>query len=130
MPAPMVRYISANRKATERIRRLRSFGVSLSFKASSSASRLLVLFSSRLSPFMLAPYPASSTARIIEDGSAVPSTPMELVKRLTEAEVTPGTFATAFSTLAWQAAQLIPVTIYCFIYYTFLHLNHLLSART
>ena len=27
--------------------------------------------------------------------------------------------ATAFSTLAWQAAQLIPVTLYCFIFYPF-----------
>jgi len=40
---------------------------------------------------------------------------MELVKRLTEHDVTPGTPETAFSTLAEQAAQLIPVTLYCFI---------------
>ena len=44
---------------------------------------------------------------------AFPSTPMELVSRLTETESTPGTFATAFSTLAWHAAQLMPVTMYC-----------------
>jgi hypothetical protein len=46
---------------------------------------------------------------------------MELVRRLTEHEVTPGTFKTAFSTLDWQAAQLIPVTAYCsIIVYPFL----------
>ena len=43
---------------------------------------------------------------------AVPSTPMELVSRLTETEETPGTCETAFSTRAWQAAQLMPVTMY------------------
>jgi hypothetical protein len=41
---------------------------------------------------------------------AVPSTPIELVRRLTEQDVTPGTFETAFSTRVLQAAQLIPVT--------------------
>ena len=40
---------------------------------------------------------------------------MELVKRLTEQEVTPGTLPTAFSTRAEQAAQLMPVTLYCSI---------------
>ena len=44
------------------------------------------------------------------DGSALPSTPMELVRRLTEQAVTPGTFDTAFSTRALHAAQLMPVT--------------------
>ena len=39
---------------------------------------------------------------------------MELVSRLTEHAVTPGTFDTAFSTRAEQAAQLMPVTLYCF----------------
>ena len=43
---------------------------------------------------------------------------MELVKRLTEQDVTPGTFDTAFSTLVLHAAQLIPVTEYCFILFT------------
>jgi len=38
---------------------------------------------------------------------------MEFVRRLTEQLVTPGTFDTAFSTLLLQAAQLIPVTVYC-----------------
>ena len=46
---------------------------------------------------------------------AVPSTPMEFVSRLTEQPVTPGTAETAFSTLAEQAAQLMPVTVNCFI---------------
>jgi hypothetical protein len=44
--------------------------------------------------------------------SADPSTPIEFVRRLTEQEVTPGTPFTAFSTLAEQAAQLMPVTLY------------------
>ena len=47
--------------------------------------------------------------------SAAPSTPMELVSRLTAQLSTPGTAETAFSTRAWQAAQLIPVTVYCFM---------------
>ena len=49
------------------------------------------------------------------EAEAVPSTPMELVSRLTEQEVTPGTLFTAFSTRALQAAQLMPVTLYCSI---------------
>ena len=53
---------------------------------------------------------------MISSSEAVPSTPMELVSRLTEQEVTPGTFETAFSTRELQAAQLIPVTVYCLIY--------------
>ena len=47
---------------------------------------------------------------MISSGAAVPSTPMEFVSRETEHSVTPGTPLTAFSTLALQAAQLIPVT--------------------
>ena len=43
---------------------------------------------------------------------AVPSTLMELVSRLTAHDDTPGTFLTTRSTLAEQAAQLIPVTLY------------------
>ena len=52
---------------------------------------------------------------MIACGVAVPSTPMELVSRLTEHAVTPGTLDTAFSTRALQAAQLMPVTVYCFM---------------
>ena len=48
---------------------------------------------------------------------AVPSTPMEFVSRLTEQLATPGTLLTAFSTRAEQAAQLMPVTLYCSIKY-------------
>ena len=48
-------------------------------------------------------------------GEAVPSTPMEFIRRFTEHEVTPSTFETAFSTLALHAAQLMPVTLYCSI---------------
>jgi hypothetical protein len=40
---------------------------------------------------------------------------MEFVSRLTEQEVTPSTFETAFSTLVLHAAQLIPVTLYTLI---------------
>ena len=47
--------------------------------------------------------------------SAVPSTPIEFVSKLTEQLSTPGSTDTAFSTLAEQAAQLMPVTLYCFI---------------
>ena len=50
-----------------------------------------------------APYPAFSTARMISCGAAVPSTPMEFVRRLTEQDVTPGTSDTAFSTRAETA---------------------------
>lgn len=46
---------------------------------------------------------------------------MELVSRLTEQDVTPSTFETAFSTRALQAAQLIPLTVYCFIAASLLH---------
>ena len=56
---------------------------------------------------------------MISRASAVPSTPMELVSRLTEQAVTPGTALTAFSTRAEQAAQLIPVTLYCSISISF-----------
>ena len=66
-------------------------------------------------PFNDAPYPAASTAAIILSGLALPSTPIEFVNRLTEQVLTPGTFETAFSTLLLQAAQLMPVTLYCSI---------------
>ncbi len=117
MLCPIVIYISSTRKITEYFSRFFSFGVSRSFSASSSAaSRLLALFFAAVSsPFRAAPYPACSTAWIIAFSSAVPSTPIELVRRDTEHEVTPGTFETAFSTRAWHAAQLMPVTTNCSI---------------
>jgi hypothetical protein len=37
------------------------------------------------------------------------------VSRLTEQAVTPGSAETAFSTRVLQAAQLMPVTVYCFM---------------
>ena len=111
----MVIYISTARKPTDS-RSLRfSFGVSRSRRASSCAVYGSAIPSAGAAPFTLAPYPAASTARMISSRGAVPSTPMELVSRLTDTEDTPGTFPTAFSTRAWHAAQLMPVTIYCSI---------------
>ena len=56
-------------------------------------------------------------------GEAVPSMPMEFVSRLTEQDVTPGTLLTAFSTRVLHAAQLIPVTLYCSIFFPSFHKN-------
>ena len=72
----------------------------LSFNKSASEKLLCVC-----TPFFFAPYPASSTALMITDESAVPSTPIEFVSRLTEQDVTPSTLETAFSTRALQAAH-------------------------
>ena len=110
----MEKYISTSRKPTDQMSRRFKTGVSRSFRAS-SASAAPGPLRSTAAPFSDAPYPAPSTAAMISRGVAVPSTPMELVSRLTEQAVTPGTFATAFSTLALQAAQLMPVTLYCFM---------------
>ena len=107
---PMEKYISTSRKPTDHRSRRRIRGVSWSSSCCSSA-----LGDDWAAPFSDAPYPAASTAAMTAEGSAVPSTPMELVKRLTEHAVTPGTFPTAFSTRAEQAAQLMPVTLYCLI---------------
>ena len=127
---PMERYISTARKPRD-INSLRlSFGVSLSLSASSSseyieaasspepALPLPALLPLSLTGFAL--YPASLTALIILSGDAVPSTPMEFVRRFTEQTVTPSTFETAFSTLAEHAAQCIPDTLYLSIRYSFL----------
>ena len=112
---PMETYISTIQKPKEAKSRFFSAGVSRSFSASPSEDdrvfRSVFLF------FIAASYPALRTAAIISSASAVPSTPMELVSRLTEQEVTPFTPDTAFSTRAVQAAQLIPVTVYCSIVY-------------
>ena len=111
---PIEKYIRGRRKHREAIRRFRRTGVSLSFKMPSSEAWVVV--SEELPElFGEAPYPASSTAAMMSCAVASPSTPMEFVSRLTEQEVTPATFDTAFSTRALQAAQLIPVTLYCFI---------------
>ena len=99
-----------------------SFGVSVSFSASSSAASLADAADpdppapdapSVFPPAAcgLAPYPASSTALITCSSVAVPSTAIELVSRETLTDFTPGTFATAFSTWAWQDAHVMPVTM-------------------
>ena len=108
----MEKYISTSRKPTDAISLRFSAGVSWSSSASSAAEADIC---SPDTPFKDAPYPASCTALMISPAPAVPSTPMELVSRLTEQDVTPGTLDTAFSTLLLQAAQLIPVTLYCSI---------------
>ena len=108
---PMEKYIRTSRMGTDRSRRFLSFGVSRSFRASSSAHEgPEPVFPDSAFPLTDAPYPASSTARMMSAGAAFPSTPMEFVRRLTEHDVTPGTLDTAFSTLFWHAAQLMPVT--------------------
>ena len=117
---PMEKYIRTIRNPSDAIRRLFNTGVSLSFNISSPADAACDCVFAAPSPFFDAPYPASVTAFMISCSLAVPSTPIELVRRLTEQDVTPGTFVTAFSTLALQAAQLIPVTIYCSIVVCFL----------
>ena len=107
---PMEKYIRISRIGTDSRSLFFSLGVSWSFSASASAqegSPPAAFFSA---PFSDAPYPAASTARITSAGEAVPSTPIEFVRRLTEHEVTPGTPDTAFSTRPEHAAQLIPVT--------------------
>ena len=112
---PMEKYIRTIRNPSDAIRRFFNAGVVLSFNISSPADADDDCVFAAPSPFFDAPYPASVTALMISCSLAVPSTPIELVSRLTEQDVTPGTFETAFSTLLLQAAQLIPVTIYCSI---------------
>jgi hypothetical protein len=68
---------------------------------------------------------------MIFSAEALPSTPIELVNKLTEQETTPGTLDTAFSTRALQAAQLIPVTKYCSILnFAFLRLLNIQQRDT
>ena len=110
-------YIRGTKKTSEAINLFLSKGVSLSARESS----LLLAFV--FSPSMSAPYPALSTANIISSVLAVPSTPMELVNKLTDTDSTPSTEATAFSTLAEQAAQVIPVTLYFVISFTYLSIT-------
>ena len=114
---PIEKYIRGMRKHRDAINRRFIFGVSRSFSESSASAMDIppVFPASCAAPFSDAPYPASSTAAMTSAGEAVPSTPMELVSRLTEQDVTPGTCDTAFSTRALQAAQLMPVTLYCSI---------------
>ncbi len=111
---PMDRYINTRRKPIEAYSLCFNAGVTVSFNRS-SASDSYGFAPDFFSPLRYALYPAFSTAFIISSGKTSPSTPMEFVRRLTEQDATPGTFSTAFSTLALQAAQLIPVTVYCSI---------------
>ena len=110
----MEKYIRMIQKIREEISRRFNTGVSRSCRAYAA---LAALAEALAAPLTDAPYPAASTAAMIAWAEAVPSTPMELVRRLTEQDVTPGTFDTAFSTLALQAAQLMPVTLYCSMEY-------------
>ena len=110
---PIETYIRTIKNPRDAISRFLSTGVSLSSSVSPSEDDRA--FCPLFPFFMAAPYPASRTAAMISPASAVPSTPIESVSRLTEQEVTPFTPETAFSTRAAQAAQLIPVTVYCSI---------------
>ena len=107
---PIDRYINKSKKTTDEHRRFLNVLISLSSISDISSSWDLLCFPAALS-FCVAPYPASFTAWMIVSGAAVPSTVIELVKRLTVHSVTPSTFETAFSTRELQAAQLIPVTL-------------------
>ena len=93
---PMETYIRTIKKPREAISRFFSTGVSLSFRASVSEDDRV--FRSGFLFLIAASYPALRTAAMISSVFAVPSTPMELVSRLTEQEVTPFTPDTAFST--------------------------------
>ena len=95
---PIVIYISASRNPTDQINRFTSFGVSLSFRdCSFSSARFTPIF---FSPPRLAPYPAFSTASIISDDEADPSTVISLVNNDTLTLSTPSSLDTAFSTWA------------------------------
>ena len=113
---PMEKYISTSKNPREAKSLRFKTGVSRSFSASSAraSARFAVPAPAPRAfwRFSAAPYPAYSTAAITASGATFPSTPMEFVSKLTEQAVTPGTFDTAFSTRALQAAQLIPVTVY------------------
>ena len=111
---PIETYISGTRRITDATSRRFIFGVSVSFSESESFF-VFPLFDFDEEFLRLAPYPAFSTAFTISSAEAVPSTPSEFVRRLTAQLFTPGTALTAFSTRVWQAAQLIPVTLYCSI---------------
>ena len=110
MVCPMDIYMSTTSKTADTTSLFTSTGVSWSANSSFAAAFTSV-------PLGDAPYPAFSTASIIAASLALPSTPMAPVSRFTEHEVTPSTLETAFSTRELQAAQLMPVTLYCFIYY-------------
>ena len=127
----MEKYIKTAKNPSDQYNRCRNIGVSRSFNISSAAEIPPIpgapaetalpgtpAFPRPAPPRSRfeAPYPACSTAAITASGAAAPSTPIELVNKLTEQEVTPSTLETAFSTRALHAAQLIPVTVYCSIF--------------
>ena len=93
---PIEKYMSGTRNTMEETSRFARTGVSMSLSASSSEA----FPTFRPPDFTLALYPASVTALIIASSLALPSTPIEFVRRLTEQLSTPATPATAFSTLA------------------------------
>ena len=100
MVCPIEKYISTSRNTTDVTSlRLRT-GLSLSSRAFSWASREFVEDWLSSAPCTAAPYPASSTAFTMASLLALPSTPMELVSKLTDTDSTPGTLLTAFSTCA------------------------------
>ena len=108
MDTPIEKYINMSRKIRELISLFLNTGISL---FSSLSSMLLKRFPSCFFPSISAPYPASLTALMTAFSSAVPVTLIEFVRSDTLQEVTPSTEDTAFSTCAWHAAQLIPVTL-------------------
>ena len=83
---------------TDAINRFFIFGDSVSSKELDSDLLEFLLLELELEYFKLAPYPACLTAFMISLLEAVPSTPIELVSKLTAQLVTPGTAQTAFST--------------------------------
>ena len=86
----MEKYMRTIRNPSDENRRFLRTGVSLSASASSPADDA-ALCPAPLPPFTEAPYPAATTAAITASADAEPSTPIELVRRLTEQDVTPGT---------------------------------------
>ncbi len=113
----METYISGIRKQREAMSLRFRIGVSVSFSIPASIASPPEASSAPPDDFCAAPYPAASTASITFAAGTSPSTPMEFVRRLTEQDVTPSSFETAFSTRALHAAQLMPVTVYCSIEY-------------
>jgi len=77
---PIEKYIKGSKKQREAIRRFRKIGVSLSFKNSSSEEKEASFSVWFAAPFGEAPYPASSTAAIIEQDGIETEIAIEQVK--------------------------------------------------
>ena len=108
---PILKYIKITKNTMDTF--------SLNFiEAIASSLVFFILFSSFfcfVSVAKDAPYPASAIFFIISfelSLSSLYSTCMEFVKRFTETFSTPSSLPTTLSTLAEQAAQLIPVILY------------------